>query len=259
MRNRTIAIQSVVATIMALLSAVAMGAPFNDTFESFTPGVTVVGQGEWYAITGTTAPRALVQNAAGVAYAGDNYLDLNTIGGGVFSGRRGPIGTPLDSTSNVVSYAFRIGPRYGTARDEALYRFTWATGGGSNLARANVYENGTISYYSPGELNAGAVPLLKDEWYLFTYTYDLGSQVNLKVVRALDNSVNLDFNWTTESINQTTTYDLEWDNVNFAGVANGYHALLDNVAIGGAIPEPSSLLLLVSLTPFSGAMVRRRR
>ena len=260
MRSETMRSLVVTALVVALAPAVAVQAAFTDTFEPFTANATVVGQGSWYAITGTTADHANVQNAAGVAFQGVNYLDLDTItngNGNVFPGRN--VQDTLDAGTNVVSYAFRIGPRYGPTRNEAAYSFYWATGAGSTMLRTNVYEDGTISYYAPGELNAGATPKLSpDEWYLFTYTYDLVDKVNLKVVRASDNSVNLDLTWTTLEANQVSTYDLEWSSINFAGAASAYHALLDNVAI---TPEPTSFLMLLvaGAAPLARVWARGRR
>jgi hypothetical protein len=239
----------------ALTPAVTVrAAPFLDTFEPFNAGATVAGQGSWGALAGPE--KATVQDAAGIAYAGEKYLDLLVTSGSTYPYRLGPIGTPLDATANVVSYAYRINDPVGDPGDQA-YTFFWATGGGSTMVQTRTYGNGQTTYFpsGAGETNpVGDTPLNANEWYLFTYTYNLADQVNLKVTRALDNSVNLDVTWTTLVANQTSTYDVEWNSLSFAPGSSYHHALLDNVAI---TPEPSGLLMM--LAGVATGMIRRTR
>ena len=245
---RKVPVQLAVA-IMLAVPTVAFG-NFVDTFEPFTPGITVAGQGEWGALYG--ADHAIVRND-GTAYNGEQHLDFwQDSVSSTYPYRLGPIGTPL-AGGNVASYYYRIGDRIGPTRNEAFSMFVWATGAGSTMVKTNTWEGGTLVYFlGPTAVNTG-VSIAQDTWYLYEYTYDLASTCNWKVTRTTDSVVVLNVNFTTDVINQTTTYDLEFNKGTYAP-GSSFHSLVDDVAL---TPEPATLALL-SLGGLA-VLVRRRR
>jgi len=238
-----------VVAVMAMVPTVALGG-FVDTFESFTPGVTVAGQGEWSAIYG--ADHALVRNDAATAYAGEQYLDFWQDSVSSTFPYRGGLNTPL-SPDNVASYYFRIGEEIGASPNDAFSTFFWSTGPGHAMAKTNVWHNGTITFFQPGEINSGVL-IDHDKWYLFEYTYNLVDTVNLTVTDTTTSTVVLDIDIASQAPdNQTTTMNLQFNKGTYSA-GSSYHSLVDNVSL---TPEPATMALL-SIGGLA-VLARRRR
>jgi len=222
-------LQFVLVATMALMPSVALA--WTDTFEDFTPDVTVDGQGDWYCIYG--AAKALVKNNAAVAYEGDQYLDFyQDITGSSYPVRDSV--EPMDSSTNYkATYYFQIGDPIGTTPEDAFSRFWWSTPSGeyaTTMLSTATWYNGTLVYYiGTTAVNTGVL-INQGEWYKYEYTYDLASTVNWVVTRTADSSVALDVNLTTEVSNQTGVYSLEWNPGTYSP-GSSWHSLLDSVSL----------------------------
>ena len=225
--SRTTTFQFVLVATMALVPAVALG--FVDDFESFTPDVTVAGQGRWLALYG--ADKAIVKNNAAVAYEGDQYLDFYQDITGSSYPLRHAAGEPMDATrNNKVTYYFQIGDSIGPTPEDAFSRFWWSTGVGVTMLSTSTWYNGTLTYYiGTTEVNTGVL-INQGEWYKYEYTYDLADTVNWVVTRTADSSVALDVNLTTNHSNQTILYGVEWNPGTYSP-GSSWHSLLDAVSV----------------------------
>jgi len=218
---------TVLFVVMALMPAVALG--FTDTFEDFTPGVTVAGQGDWICYYGSD--KATVKDTAGVAYEGDQYLDFYQDATGSSFPLRLDQGQPIDAThNNKATYYFRIGDPIGPVPQDAYSRFWWSTGAGVTMLSTATWYNGTLVFYiGTTTINTGVL-INQGEWYKYEYTYDLASTCNWKVTRTADSSVALDVNLTTEVSNQTTMFALQFNPGSYAP-GSSWHQLVDSVSL----------------------------
>ncbi len=227
--RKSMAFSFVVVAAMALMPAVALGV--TDTFEDFDPNVTIQGQGDWYTYYGPD--HALVEDEPGVAYAGTQYLDFFFTTYSTYPYRR--IDSKLVAESAEVSYYFRIGDRFGSPSHQSFSRFWWSAGEypPATLLSTSVWDDGVIGYYTgpqPTDFVDSGVTINPDEWYKFSYTYDLASSCHWVVTRASDSSVVLDTNFPTEVSNQTLSWSLEFNPANYV-YGKGFHSLIDNLTV----------------------------
>jgi len=216
--------------VVALKSTVAFGG-FVDTFEDFTPGVTVAGQGDWSAYYG--ADHALVKDTAGVAYEGTHYLDYWNSTYSTYPMRVHD--ELMNATTNYkVTYYFRIGDPEGPHPEDAFSRFWWSTGHyppGTMISTATWY-GGALGYYQGINFINTGVTINQGEWYKYEYTYDLADEVQWVVTRTADSSVVLDITFNVEpgAVNSDWSYSLEFNPGSYSP-PSGFHTLLDNVSL----------------------------
>jgi len=204
-------------------------AKFTDTFENFTTGASVSGQGEWY--TYANPGNSVVGNQAGIAYEGQKYLD-------VFGEDTAPYRlteTPLGAFSEL-SHLFRMGDLYGGAgAGDAYIRFSWSGGHypPGTLARTGVFDTGALCYFEGTDAILTGASLALDEWYEFSYIYDLAAgEIRWVVTRASDETVILDmpFELFDMSPGVDWSWAAEWEFYSDLPGAS-FHAYFDNFSI----------------------------
>jgi len=221
---------SFVVVVMALVPAVALA--WTDTFEDFTPDVTVAGQGDyWDAIYGSD--HAIVRNDAATAYEGDQYLDIWNSTYSTYP--RQIHDEPMNATTNYkVTYYFQIGDPEGAKPQDAYSRFYWSTGHypPSTMVSTATWYGGTLGYYQGATFINTGVTINQDEWYKYEYIYDLADEVRWVVTRTADGSVVLDITFNTEAgvVNQDWSWALGFNPASYAP-GSGFHSLLDNISL----------------------------
>jgi len=223
---------------IALQESIGKTMLFRDTFEDFTAGTTVSGQGQWFAVV--NAANVTVNNQPGIAQQGQKYLDFH--GSGTLPARL--IDTELGALSEL-SYSFRMGDLYGGAgAGDAFVRFWW-TGGAyppGTFISTEVFDTGALCYYDPAtgqSVNTGEL-LADDAWYEFSYVYNRATgEIQWVVTDASDESVVLDITLGTydTALGENWSYSAQWQcGTDLPGA--GFHVYLDNLSLGNVLLPP---------------------